>query len=480
MADANDTSFARPLFSRASSEHTVTPDNNPADTVKKELLERSMHMERKQRSSAKDDSPMTKLPGKATITAQGPVTPTIIKMDSIYGMMTLSKASTLVIKHWVFQRLRFIKQLGTLPFHDQYKMACHNRFDHSCGVAYLARVAALTAQRQHPQITNKEVFLVELAGLCHDLGHGPYSHSFDKMLKKIKLLSPAKRHEYRSQCLFQYLIRDLIKDNFPIIMTDSDIRLVQYFIDPKGYCEHFAKVKTDPSNIPKCVTPFYPGLQHIVNSDSSVDVDKMDYLLRDGLMLGWEKHLNKKVDVVFLLKRCRIVNSGVWAFNITDFASVYELVCRRYLLYSNAYTNEEVTAYDTMVTDALIKADNILKFSECAKLENEEHIRIFCGLTDSYMAESILNNQSNAMEESKDLIERVLTGKNLYTKVGEFHTAGDSVDTESYQYTDIYNVSDKSAPLNLIPLISCHLNGVLQPPNTYLRGCHLYVKTSNV
>jgi hypothetical protein len=49
------------------------------------------------------------------------------------------------------------------------------------GVAYLARMMATHIQSQHElNITDRDVGCVELAGLCHDLGHGPWSHVWDK------------------------------------------------------------------------------------------------------------------------------------------------------------------------------------------------------------------------------------------------------------------------------------------------------------
>lgn len=80
-----------------------------------------------------------------------------------------------------FQRLRYLKQLGTTSF--VFTGAVHTRFEHSVGVSHLANRVVTQLQQRQPEleISDREVKLVTLAGLCHDLGHGPFSHAFEQV-----------------------------------------------------------------------------------------------------------------------------------------------------------------------------------------------------------------------------------------------------------------------------------------------------------
>ena len=59
--------------------------------------------------------------------------------------------------------------------------ASHNRFEHCIGVGYLAGkwVRKLAKRQLNLEISQRDINCVEVAGLCHDLGHGPFSHAFD-------------------------------------------------------------------------------------------------------------------------------------------------------------------------------------------------------------------------------------------------------------------------------------------------------------
>uniref|UniRef100_A0A9J8ANF4 HD domain-containing protein n=1 Tax=Cyprinus carpio carpio TaxID=630221 RepID=A0A9J8ANF4_CYPCA len=101
--------------------------------------------------------------------------------DPIHGQMELHPLLVKIIDTPQFQRLRHIKQLGTKYL--VYPGATHTRFEHSLGVAYLARCLLKTLRENQPElnITKQDFLCVQIAALCHDMGHGPFSHLFDGM-----------------------------------------------------------------------------------------------------------------------------------------------------------------------------------------------------------------------------------------------------------------------------------------------------------
>ncbi len=72
--------------------------------------------------------------------------------------------------------IRFCTRLG--PAYDVFPGGSHNRFEHCVGVSFLAGHMVESLARRQPTlgITPVDILCVKLAGLCHDLGHGPLSH----------------------------------------------------------------------------------------------------------------------------------------------------------------------------------------------------------------------------------------------------------------------------------------------------------------
>ena len=179
--------------------------------------------------------------------------------DPVHGHITLPDYCLRVVDTPQFQRLRELKQMGAAYY--VYPGASHNRFEHSLGVCHLAGEMLSQLQLRQPhelEINELDMKRVRLAGLCHDLGHGPFSHSFEGWASKQ---TGGWHHEDMSKKLFQYLV-----DDNAIDLENDDIRFIQDLIggDPSGHAENKKFI-----------------FDIVANSRNSVDVDKFDYLARD-------------------------------------------------------------------------------------------------------------------------------------------------------------------------------------------------------
>ena len=165
----------------------------------------------------------------------------IIK-DPVHGYIELDDFARALLDSPALQRLRYIRQLGFSYL--VYPGANHTRFEHSLGTMYLSDIAS-----QRFGLSDAERMLVAAAALLHDIGHGPFSHASEPLLE-----------EYLHQT------HDAI--GLFVHGQTRDI-LVQHDIDPDKLCA--------------LVTGHHP-LSSIIHGD--LDVDRMDYLLRDAYYTG--------------------------------------------------------------------------------------------------------------------------------------------------------------------------------------------------
>ncbi|XP_062586019.1 deoxynucleoside triphosphate triphosphohydrolase SAMHD1-like [Saccostrea cucullata] len=195
--------------------------------------------------------------------------------DPIWGPIKMNPLCVKIIDTPEFQRLRFIKQLGGCSF--VYPGACHTRFEHSIGTSYLAGLLVRTLKanmstdpeykniNEDISIDEKDILCVEIAGLCHDLGHGAFSHLFDKMfIPRIDRKSKWK-HEKAS---IQMLDR-IFDQNMHDLQESAKI----YGLDLQKNSKHRQFIKDLIKGI-------------VANEENKIDVDKWDYFSRDCHMLG--------------------------------------------------------------------------------------------------------------------------------------------------------------------------------------------------
>ncbi len=205
--------------------------------------------------------------------------------DPIHGSIKIDDEESIVIEHPFFQRLRNIKQLG---FSDYiFPGATHTRYLHSIGVMHTTSLVfdKLFAGK----LENKEIQrlkkTVKLAGLLHDIGHAPLSHTTEAVMPKVSELGLPDRFKPTKsdrQATHEDYTLKAITDSF---FTESFESIRKKFgVDYNAVAELIlGKTSNDGYFIHEGVN-YFPVLHQMISSE--MDCDRMDYLLRDSYYCG--------------------------------------------------------------------------------------------------------------------------------------------------------------------------------------------------
>jgi HD superfamily phosphohydrolase len=280
-----------------------------------------------------------------------------------WGEMELEAEEWLIIQHPAFQRLQHIRQLGLAYL--TFPQAVTRRYEHCIAVGHLAGVAARALSKRHPEkkISSHDVLLTKIGGLCHDLGHGPFSHSFDDYLEQCQDDKIVKRHEDRSCLIVAWILKQ-----HPETFTDRDIRAIQCVIDPKNY---------------PCPEDFPTFFTEIVSNDRhGLDVDRLEYISREKSHL--RPCLQDKWDVYILLQGFKIEDNH-WEcedWNRKQVARILEIRSRLYREFYHHPMTEEVSRQFCRV---LVLADPVLEISETCRLETDKQLLHYISFTDQLL-----------------------------------------------------------------------------------------------
>ena len=250
--------------------------------------------------------------------------------DPIHGFISVSPLLQLFIDTPEFQRLRDLKQLGATYF--VYPSATHTRFEHSIGVSHLAGQLLENLNKTHPQlgITKNQIELVQLAGLLHDIGHGPFSHLYDDYI----IDSTDEDHEIRGINIF----KNIIKTN-PVINNRLDSKSIKFVCDlidpPKELQDNWI-------------------YQIVCNKVNHIDVDKIDYILRDSYHIGLPLQ-GEFSRLISMVKVCDYLDKKVLAWNKKLQYEIFLLFSSRYRLHKQVYTHHTVKSFEYLLIPIIQK-----------------------------------------------------------------------------------------------------------------------------
>jgi uncharacterized protein len=269
--------------------------------------------------------------------------------DPVYGFITIDDELVyIVISHSCYQRMRRIHQMAMAQL--VYPGAVHTRLHHSLGAYHLMCNALNELKSKGFSISKEEEQAAKIAVLLHDIGHGPYSHALENTLIK------GVDHEEISLLLMNK-------------MNEEFMGKMQMAID--------------------IFTDRYPKkfLHQLVSGQ--LDVDRMDYLIRDSFFTGVSEGVIGYDRIIKMLT----VHNGELMIEEKGIYSIEKFLVSRRLMYWQVYLHKTVLCAEKMLINIIkrarfVKAQassrelNIFLHTEHNKEGIEKHLDDFCRLDD--------------------------------------------------------------------------------------------------
>ena len=231
--------------------------------------------------------------------------------DEIHRDILVPSSHAKIIDTREFQRLRSIQQLSTCEY--VFPAATHNRFSHSLGAYYLAKELTFSINEvKSGTISEDDAELVHLAALLHDIGHPPYSH----LLETPDVFATYHSHEHWGRLLLESEDTEIGAALRDVIGKQRLNRLFA-LMDGENECNGV--------EIP-------PFMKEIVSSQ--LDVDRMDYLVRDqantGAQIGG-------FDIARVFRALRVGDNGHFYVKNWGLPAIEAYLVTRYHMYNQVY-----------------------------------------------------------------------------------------------------------------------------------------------
>ena len=257
--------------------------------------------------------------------------------DSVYGDIRLNEFEVRIMDMPQFQRLRRIKQLGLISL--IYPGATHTRFEHCVGTMNLGSKLA-----EELGLTSDEIELIRASGLLHDIGHGPFSHVSEGVLS-------FPHEELTKYVVTKTSMRDLLEEKF-------DVNEIVDIVNGKG------------------------DLGPIVSGE--LDVDRMDYLLRDSHNTGVTYG---KIDYERIISNMKLEDELI--LDIKGVQAAEGALVSRYFMYPSVYQHHTTRIVNSMFRRALKRTidDGTINENDIYRYDDSDIIATFRHSDNEYVSD---------------------------------------------------------------------------------------------
>jgi len=309
-------------------------------------------------------------------------------IDPIHNFVRVYDSELKIIDTPIFQRLRRIRQLSGA--HLIYPGAQHTRFEHSLGVMHIASMAG-QALAEKGIVSSDDIQNLRLAGLLHDIGHGPFSHLFEEIFEEKRKIS---HEDLGRDIILKTEIGDIISKN------GFDKKLI-------------TKLAFGDSKL--------QFMNEIISGVLSADM--MDYLLRDGYFTGAE---HAKIDHHRLTHSLDVYKNKL-ALDKSSLVNFETMMISRYQMFKAVYFHKTVRAGEVMLLEAMDLAEGELGLSS---MNLDEYLQ----LSDDVILAKLLNlpEHNSKLKASKKIATDYLN-RNLFKSVFETTLTGKAITKKHMQ-----------------------------------------------
>ncbi|AEH50678.1 HD domain-containing protein [Pseudothermotoga thermarum] len=331
-----------------------------------------------------------------------------VSRDPIHSEIALFPLEILSIDTRPVQRLRSLSQLVGAEL--VYPGASHTRFAHSLGVMHIAGIYANRLFKDQSKIR-----IIRLAGLLHDIGHGPFSHQFDDVVYKRMQIKDG-HDQYREKLLLELMpyelmecflripdprMREAVAEDLKITMKTDKISEKTFYLLMQKVNEIFEGEST--------------GTVEFNIVQGPLGADRLDFLLRDAYYCGTSDFGVSAVDRLIRNSYIKVFGQKqILCYDVKVLDQIYASLFSRFMMYKNVYFHKTSRAADLMIQEILSLIYEPLRLEEKVK-----DLQKFLDLTDQSIMYMVISQFEKLLQKYTCDEQQILSGNVALTSEEE-------------------------------------------------------------